>query len=380
MYMWADSVHYVEDAGTITLIGHARYLERGNEITARQLQYIEQDAHIIATGDVHIRTKRSTLTSQLANYFRPVPGIRPASSAFAVGGPPHAVLRDTAGSKDTSVTIIDGQRISMAADSIFGAKGNAVINRTDLTAKADSIEANSAKQTMRLLGGNPHVEGLGTNKFSLDGNVLDVFGRERAIERLLAKGKAVAVNDSLKLTSDTLDIRMSRNHIDSVAAWGGGVAHATSPDRDIRGKRIDLSMPGGRMRRLFAVGAARADSKPDSTVHSPERDWIEGDTLTATFTVPKDTTKRPQLDTVIARGKARSFYHVAPKEKADTIGGINYSSGTRIDIALKANGKQDVHVIGQVHGMSLEAEKKDTTTGKAKAAAPKKPPPPRRVP
>jgi hypothetical protein len=192
---------------------------------------------------------------------------------------------------------------------------------------------------------------------------------------LLAKGKAVAVNDSLKLTADTLDIRMASNKIDSVAAWGGGAAHAISPDRDIRGKRINLSMPGGRMRRLFALGVARAETKPDSAARSAERDWIEGDTITATFTIPKDTTKQPQLETVSARGKARSFYHAPPKEKADTVGGINYAAGTRIDITLKANGKQDVHVTGQVHGMSLEAEKKDSTAAKANAAKPKKPPP-----
>jgi hypothetical protein len=188
------------------------------------------------------------------------------------------------------------------------------------------------------------------------------------MERILAKGNAVAVSDSLTLSADTLDIRTTGTLIDRVLAWGPGRARATSPDRDVVASRIEILMPGQRMRDLIATGNARADTKPDSTIRSTEHDWILGDTLVATFDQTAGATKpnaQPPLRVLTARGNAKSLYQVAPRNKTDTVPSINYVAGRRIQIQFVKGATQDVRVDGQVTGVNLTpTATADTTAGR----------------
>lgn len=382
MELLADSAESLGGGQQVTLIGHTRYTENGTVIDAQRMQYFSADEHVIATGDVHARTRsRSTLTSDQMFYFRAMPAIRRPTSALATGGRPHAELRDSAGSRDTTSTLIDADQIMMQSDTLFYASGRVIITRPDLMARCDSAETNTSRRFARFIGGPPHVEGRGDKHFSLDGRVLDVFARQREIERLYAKGHAVAVSDSLQLTADTLDIRMASGRIDSVAAWGGGRARATSSDRDIVADRIHLSMSGGQPRRIYAVGRAHADTKPDTLVRTTERDWIEGDTLIATFEpLPKgDTTTKAVMRALVARGAARSYYHLVARETTDTLPALDYVVGKRIDVAFSKGDVASVHVTGgDVHGMHLEPQRAAARKDTANAAGRR--PPPRSAP
>lgn len=389
MVVSADSAESLEDAGLMTLIGRAHYTEKGTTIDADRMQYFERDAHLLAVGNAHASTKsKSTLRADQLTYYRIMPGIRTFTMADAIGSRPHAELRDSVGAKDTSLTLIDADRLHMERDSVFYAGGKVVVTRTDLITTSDSAFIDTGKRFSRLLLGSPRIEGRGDKKFTLEGNVLDIFGKERDIDSVYAKGRAVAVNDSLKLTSDTLHLRMTAGKISHVLAWGPKRAHATSPERDIEANWLSISMPGGQVRDLDAYGKARVETKADSLVHSKDRNWIEGDTVHATFEKPAagDTTTQPPLHSLVSRVNARSYYQVPPKEHTDTAFAIDYVHGPRIDVAFVKGAVTDVHVTGgNVNGLHLDPVKDSTKTPAktaparkppAKAPPPRKPPPP----
>jgi hypothetical protein len=230
-------------------------------------------------------------------------------------------------------------------------------------ATADSAATDQVRQTVRLVTGDPQLTGRGPRPFALDGTVIDIFGKAGAIERLLAQGNAHGVSDSTQMSGDTIDIRMSAGRVDTVALRGPGRVRATAPDRDIVADRIDLMMPGQQLERLVAVGRARVETRPDSTVRSAERDWLEGDTVIAEFdtTARTDTARQPPLRSLLARGGARSYYQVAAQNPADSLPSINYVTGERIVVAFRTGEVREVSVFGGVRGLSLEPVRGDTT-------------------
>jgi hypothetical protein len=373
MIVTSDSMEYSEDAHIMTLVGHAHYQEDSTVIDANSIRYTEMDQQVQALGNVRMRTRTgTTLTASQVNHFRP----QAPSRKFAISdsfGRTHLVMRDSVRMPDSATTIIDADHIHMERDSIFNAGGRVVITRPDLIAKADSSESNTGKHTARLVGGSPRIDGRGGKKFSVEGRIIDVFGEAKKVDSVHARGRAVAVSDSLELRADTLHMQTKGTLIDRVLAWGPGRARATSPDRDIFASRIDISMPGQRIRELVATGQARAETKPDSLVRSTERDWIEGDTLHAFFeqTAARDTSKQPPLHELKSRGNAKSFYQVPPKEKTDTVPTVNYVSGDRIDVAFKSGEVSDVRVSGNVRGLNLAPVSKDSTAVKKPATPPK---------
>ena len=361
MLVTSDSAEHSPDARVLTLYGNAHFVEDSASIDADMIRYTELDARIAAEGHVRVRARTgSTLTTERLWYYRPLPPTRPYTMAETFERA-HLVLRDSVPAADS--TIIDADRLHMRQDSLFYAGGKVIITRPDMTATADSVEMDSGRNRARLSGGAPRIEGRGGKKFSVEGTILHVFGRARGVDRLVAQGKAVAVSDSLRLSADTLDINTTGTQIDHVIAWGPGRAHATSADRDIVASRIELNVPGGKLRDIIATGKARADTKPDSGVRGGERDWIEGDTIVATFdlTAKVDSGNQPPLRIMIARGNARSLYQIAPKNAADTMATINYVAGNRIEVAFIRGDVKDVRVTGQVQGLNLTPVRKDTT-------------------
>jgi len=114
------------------------------------------------------------------------------------------------------------------------------------------------------------------------------------------------------------------------------------------------------LERVVATGAARGVStardslNTDATDELIRTDWIEGDTIIATFQLvspasPDPSTNGPegaesperQMDLLVARGKARSFYRSAPDAAA--AGGatgpealeLNYVIGDEVRLFMK---------------------------------------------
>jgi hypothetical protein len=148
--------------------------------------------------------------------------------------------------------------------------------------------------------------------------------------------------------------------VERVQAWGAGRAHAVAAGRDITADSIDLRLPGQRLQELLAIGRARAETPADTSIVTKEPDWIEGDTVRAVFdsTVTVDSTSQPPLLSLEARGSARSFYQLAPRDQRETLPSINYVTGRRIDVAFLKGEVNLVHVTDQARGIFLEPTKR----------------------
>jgi hypothetical protein len=243
---------------------------------------------------------------------------------------------------------------------------------------------------MRLMR-TPRLKGTKDRPFTLTGDVIDLFSRNRKLQRVLAKANAVAVSDSMTLKSDTIDLRIRNDLLDHAYAWGAkSRARAVSPSQNLLADSLDVAMPSQRVQLVRALRNALAEGKPDTIRFRAEKpdtlDWLEGDTIVAHFdTVPvKDTSKTPNVKQLLATGHASSLYHLAPSDTAERRPAINHVTARVITIDFDQQKVATVTTVDSVVGVYIEP-KADTTSRRTNATttpnkAPAKPATPSVVP
>ena len=271
----------------------------------------------------------------------------------------------------------------MDGDSLIYASGKVVVTRPDVVATSDSLFLDRTTERARFLR-DPVITGTGKQSFKLTGTVIDLFSRERRLERVLSRVKAKVVSEDIQLAADTLDLRLADNRLERAFAWGTSRARAVSTAQDMTADSIEIIMPAQRIREVRAVGKALAESEPDSTkIVSTERDWLRGDTIIALFdSIPAaDTTTKPRIRELRARVRASSFYQIAPDDTTSRCPKINYARGHEIRVAFDSQAVSRVTVADSVNadGVYLECA---TAPPRTPGAAPPTPPaaPPRGVP
>ena len=355
----ADSVEYYGDARLLYLIGNVDYREPRLTLRSRRLTYWLNDEHLRAEGNVDATLPSGTkLTGQEADYYRPAPGIRTASRMIAPRRPTILLVETDSSGRRSEPTTLIANTVIMDNDSLVYASGRVVITRTDVIARGDSAFMDSGREYARLMRG-PQIDGKGDDPFTLTGTLVELFGSQRTLSRVVSSGKARAVSRDVTLTADTLDLRLTDRKMDRVYAWGQSRARAVSPEYDIVADSLDVRMPGQRVREVFAVRDAFAQSTPDSTrVRSTEKDWLRGDTIIARFdtaAAPRDTTRRPRIRDLVAHGNARSFYQVATREGRATPPAINYVRGRVITVTFQDQEVEQVSITEQAAGVYLES-------------------------
>ena len=361
------------------LIGNVKYREDRVSLDADRLTYFQAEERLLAEGNVVVTMKdSSSMTGPRAEYLRAVRGVRTTSRLNATGRPTLKMFEtDSAGRRQGDPVTLVADNISGEGESIFVAQGTVRLDRTDLTARGDSAVLDNGRQFSRLMK-DPFVESKGSQPFTLDGRVIDVFGRTRRVDRVLAMDSAKAVNKDLTLTADTIDLRVRDNKLQRAYAFGAGRAVAVTRERRILAESLDVRMPNQRIRELHALGDAYAESDPDTAkVRSTERDWLRGDTIVAHFdSAATDTTAQPAIIDLVAVGKARSFYQVASNKGEKGRPGVNYVRGRRITVDFKARDVDAVTVEDSVSGVYLEAVEVDTTAAReARSRRPQRRPP-----
>ena len=367
-----DSLEVVGDAKAYTIIGHAHYTEKRVTLDADRINYFQLEERVVAEGNVvAVTEKGTTMRGPRAEYYRAVPGGRSQSLLVATGRPVTRLSPDDAGggAKDTVELIAD--HVNDVADSLLYAGGSVVITRPDLKAVSDSATMDNGTEWARL-NGRPRIDGRGESKFSLVGKQIDLWSRQRKLERVLSGGAATAISDDVTLTSDTIDLRLADQKLSRAFAWGRSRARAHATDRDILADSIDVDMPGQLLKELRALRAAHASSKTDSTKFvSTEDDWLNGDTIVAHFDsvrAPGDSAAKPVVRVIHATGAASSFYQVASAQGAKAAPNLNYVRGTAITVEFGADrAVSSVSVREKAAGVYLEAippdsVKKDSTT------------------
>jgi hypothetical protein len=367
----ADSAEYYEAEGRLYLVGNVHYTEPRAKVDSRTMTYYQNDDHLHAEGDVvAVQSNGSTLRGPTADYYRST-AQRPLARMFAPGRPTVTLIqKDTSGrGRPPDTAHVVANQIVMEGDSLVYASGRVEITRPDLLATGDSAFMDSGPDFARLMR-QPSVQGKGTRTFTLTGGVIDIYSRNRQVERVVATPNGHALSKDLELVADSIDLRMHNNQMERAMAWGKSRAHAVSPDREIIADSIDAIMPGQRIREVRALRKAYAESNPDSGVVSTQRDWMRGDTIVAHFDslVTTDTSSKPKIREIIAEGNATSFYQMKNSKGPQTEPTINYVRGRIIDIIFEEGKVATVTVTDKATGVLIEPAA--ASTGEKPGAAP----------
>lgn len=371
----ADSAETYDQNQLYYLLGNVKYREKRVSLDADKLTYFRADERLLAEGNVRTVTQdSSTMTGSRAEYMRAVRGIRLLPRMTATNRPTLQMFdKDSLGMKKGEPVILIADNIIADGDSLFTAWGRVELDRSDIKARGDSAFLDNTSQFSRLMKG-PFIESKGQDTFTLKGRVIDLFGRTREVERILAIDSATAVSQDLTLTSDTIDLRVRENKLQRAVAFGPGGATAVSTDRTIVADSLDVLMPDQRIRELHAVGKAFAESDPDtSKISTSYRDWLRGDTIVARFDslAASDTSSKPVIRELLASGAASSYYQIPNGNGEKDKPGVNYARGREIRVDFLESEVSTVTVIDQASGVYLEPQANDTSTVK---------PPPRRTP
>lgn len=377
----ADSVESYEDSRVMYLIGKVHYTEPRLTLDANRVTYWENEERLRSEGNVDATLPSGTnLKGPLVDYYRAARGLRPTPRMIAPQRPTIRIVeRDSAGAAGEPI-LVTANQVTMEADSLVYAGGRVVLTRPDMVARGDSAVVDNGRQWARLMR-NPVVEGKGKRPFTLTGKVIDVFARDRRLERALASGDAKTVSDSTTIRADTLDFRVVDGQIERAFAWGPSRATVVSPTYDVLADSLDVRMPAQRVERVYAVGGALIESEPDSLrVESEERNWLRGDTIIAEF----DTARVAAGDSGVAirrleaLGSAQSFYQVEPRDSTARRPAVNYVRGRAITVSFADRQVARVSVVDQASGVYLEPG--EPTAAPASATPQAAPAPPVPVP
>lgn len=380
-----DSLEAMGDAKSYTIIGRAHYEEKRVRLDADRIYYFQIEERVLAEGNVVAVTEKGTsMRGPRAEYYRATPGGRSQSRLLATGRPVTKLSPDDAGGArnaggaggDTVEVVAD--HVTDIADSLLYAGGSVVITRPDLVATSDSATMDGGREWARL-DGRPRIEGRGNSAFTLVGRQIDLWSRDRRLERVLSADSAKATSEDVRLSSDTIDLRLTDQKLSRAYAWGRSRARAQATDRDILADSIDVDMPGQVLRELRALRGAYASSRTDSAKFlSTDDDWLRGDTIVASFDSVRaagDTAAKSVIRVILASGAAASFYQVASAQGAKAAPNLNYVKGKSITVQFGADrAVSTVTVREQASGIYLErlpsdSLKTDSTAAGAPGAA-----------
>ncbi|MES2176448.1 MAG: hypothetical protein V4550_01175 [Gemmatimonadota bacterium] len=336
----SDSLEVYGDDGRYFFIGHVDYKD-AKRITLKSdfLTYFQREERLLAIGQAVEATMPtgSTMKGTSLEYFRVIPKVRLQPKVIAITRPTITLVEKDAQGKAQPPVTVTANTVVMEGDSLVSAVGNVIVVRPELTATGDSLYLDSGKGMLRIMR-NPKIVGTKGRPFTLVGETIDLLSRQKKLERVLAKSKAEAESEDLKLKSDTIDMRVTNDLLQRAIAWGKNRATATSQSQTVVSDSIDVVMPGQRMKEMHAIRKASAEGMPDTTkFKTKERDRLLGDTIHAVFeTLAAGDSAKPRIKSLLAIGDASSLQHLAPRDTACHLPAINYVKGRTIEVAFEA--------------------------------------------
>jgi lipopolysaccharide export system protein LptA len=372
----ADSAEWYQQAQVLYLIGNVRYTEPRVRVSSNQMNYFQADERLLATGNVEATLPSgSIMRGPQATYYRAVKGFRPASKLEAVQRPRLWLSQRDSTGKQAEPVQVTANQITTDNDSLVYAGGKVEITRSDLDARSDSAFLDSGNEMARLML-QPVIIGKGERGYTLRGRQVELYTRNRIVQRVLAQADAKATSEDLLLTADTIDLRVDQNKAQAAYIWGKSRARAVSPDRDLIADSLAVRMPDQQLRELRAFINAVATTIPDtSQIRTGEKDWVKGDTIFAYFdstarapradSIRSDSANaKPQLREMQSIGHASARYQVQSQGSTPEKPAINYSRGDRITVTLDSAGVSRVDIDENAVGLYLEPAR-DTVAGQA---------------
>jgi len=388
----SDSVARYRGQGLIEFIGHVRYTDIENRLTAGYVRYLERDRQAIAQGDVVLTDRQtgSVIRGPLMNYFQPG-GARTEALIRIPSGRPHAVVVSDADSMSTrrDTTIVDADRMDITGRSTFNAWGTVQLMRSGLVGTGQEASYDRAGGGLRLA----RDASLTSDDYVLSGDT--VRGRTNEldeIEELTARTGARLEGRDVDIDAPLIRLFFTEGEIQRLVAIGGtatesgdsvpaaldpsSLAVATSADFRLVADSIDAIAPKQSLDRVIAVGHAYGEQLGSDIANAnvpaiAARDWMRGDTVIAVFVPAADVAeqavgadtagapppRRAKVDRVIAVGvgdRAKSTYRVRNETDSTAMPGINYLLARRITIRLEDGSVSSVLADGEVQGMYLQ--------------------------
>ncbi|MFL5402041.1 MAG: hypothetical protein ACJ8BF_04415 [Gemmatimonadales bacterium] len=375
--MQSDSVASY-GGNTVQFIGNVKYRDSTVTMDADNGVYTKSGEKWEARGRVITRNLKSgsTLTGPALDYFRVVKGVRDTVEMYATGRPRIQYASADSGSKPAEPYIIVGDRVRFKGSDRIWAGGKVTIDRSDFSARGDSLRLDTGKGSDgTLIGGNPVMRGLGRDSFTVAGRRLDLKLDRREVTFVTAKGSGHAVSKEWDLVADTIGLDLNNRKLEQTVAWGDSTRpYANSPSYAMRADSLALDTPGQQLKEVRGFGKAWLGGSVDAP--SRQRDWMRGDTVVAQF-VQRDSagTRRSALSRIVARKGAQS-YHIDPSQNHPDRPSINYARGDVIVMTMKQGvrtGVDRVDIRGQVDGIQLEpsdARPADSTRTRPDSASP----------
>ena len=384
----ADSAEQYTGADVINLFGNVVYEEPGKiRINALRATYFTREQRLFADGGI-VATQLetgSTFTGPSIDYFRAVPGVRPSSKLLAPGRPTARLIEKDSTGKPTVPIVITANTMQDEGDSLLYAWGAVSITRNSITSTSDSASYDKTGEKMRLIRQAQVTNDDGKKSFKLVGDTIELYSRERVIERVMSLHNADATNEDFNMKAEKIDMRLVDQKLNRAYAFGKGRATATTTQQELIADSIEIFLPDQRVREVRAVGNAVTTGVPDTLkIKSPERDVLRGDTVIATFdtvTVPADTAQQAKIRKIEAQGNASSLFQIASKQGPQFPPAINYLRASTIVVSFDTGSVKNVVADSGASGLYLEPvpDSLQDTTSRV-TPPPRKPPPSGSIP
>jgi hypothetical protein len=350
----ADSVAWYAGLGRFDMLGRVHIRDTAMSLDAETASYYLRterlEAHKNAVAINH--ATGSVLRGPNLTYYRVARGLRDTAEMYATSRP-TIDYRATPDSGEPYVIVAD--RVRLKGNDRLWAAGSATIDRSDLSAQADSMMRDQTAG-IGVLVGKPRVEGKGARSYTLVGRRIELGLQEREVNLIKALGAGEAKGADWQLTADTIHLGVGRHKLQQVFAWGDSSRpHARSSQHTLQADSLALDVPDEVLTQARAFRHALSTSRRDTST-SAAQDWIAGDTITAHWMQAPDSSAgtKATLDRLVARGAARAFTHLRNERDSTAPPSLNYSRGTVIDIALKGDRIDRVLVTGRADGVQLE--------------------------
>lgn len=383
----SDSAEHFEASGILNLFGNVTYEDPGKMmLEAQHATYFTREERLIADGNVVATqlSSGSTFRGSSIEYLRPMPGTRPYSKLIAPNRPTLQMIEKDSLGNPTPPVNVTANTIIDDADSLLFAWGDVEITRTTLVGQSDSASFDKVSERARLIRSARVVNKDDKQPFRMSGDTIDMFSKERKLERVVALHNGNATSNDVVMQAERIDLRFVKQELEMAYAFGPGRAKATTSTQLLVADSIAVRMPEQRVRTVMAFGSAVATGMPDTTkIKSEDRDVLRGDTVKAWFdssAVPADSAKRSKLTEIHALGSASSIFQIANKAGPSAPASLSYVRGKAIHILFDSGQVRDVLVDSAASGLYLEPvpdSLSDSTKGKrATPVKPKVPPAP----
>jgi lipopolysaccharide export system protein LptA len=348
--------------GDVEFVGRVRYRDTTVTIAADRATFRRATETWEARGNVAIQNLEtgSTVVGPSVDYLRAAAGVRDSAEVYATGRPKvNYFSDDSLEAPDREPYKIVADRLRSRGKSLVWAGGRVTVDRSDLSAHADSMRLDTGPaDNGSLLGGKPEFRGLGADSFLIRGARIDFTLEHRQVSGVLAQREAHVEREDWALDADTIALAIHERRVRQINAWGREHQADGASDRyALRGDSVIIETPEQRLSGLRAFGKGWVAGAVDST--TGERNWLSGDTVIATFAADSADTSSSRLTRLEAYHDARSFQRLEPEHPGEKPG-LSYVRAEAIVVRMKPSGTDAVERVdatGSVQGVQLDPAK-----------------------